>query len=590
MPGRADSERAGPLKYAAQLPWIGPIVGQAGSEAEALVRIGGASDPVLGNALLAVFLPVIRDAERRCFVASNANGEGSNVVDVGWAASLENDRNGHFRLDAQFGIWAGEIAGVLMLLLYDQSGVFLDPSTGKSGNRLFPVSWDAQIEELDSTSVPPDPARTTPIRDLPEPMQAEIKCRVCDLLTRPSKALEPGLIELNGRVVPGPGKPADFTFAVASCQYPAGFVDRDVAEQSYESLKNLLKRRDPEFAPACLLLLGDQIYADATAGLFDPSTLYDRFEIPYERLLRTPPLRRIMRSIPVYTMLDDHEIEDDWEPVAKDNRPDDNMINGRRFYFEYQRMAGPQQTDPLCDSTQPLWYAFVLHGVPFFVADTRSERRPRTAETIEDARIMSDGQFGALLDWLAGHRKSDVPKFIASPACLLPRKLRATQHGHPASALRSDAWDGYPYSFHRLLAYIADNEIKNVVFLSGDEHISFATHAIVRAHDSGATVPIRSIHSSALYAPFPFANAIPDALAGKETFDFTLPAAGTGVRATDVAWGGAYRCEVATEFAPLGDGFSLLQVLRKENGAWAVRCRFDRDPPQVIAGKWFDVL
>lgn len=420
-------------------------------------------------------------------------------------------------------------------------------------------------------------------------MQSEIARSVGERLERPIKELEQGLIELDARRTGSPGPPTEITFAVASCQFPAGFLDRDVAERSYERLLRCLDRKDTRVRPKCLLLLGDQVYVDPTAGSFDPSSLYDRFELPYERLLRCAPLRRIMRSIPVYTMLDDHEIEDNWEPVAGANEADQNMIEGRRYYLEYQRMAGPEQTDPLCDSTEPLWYAFESHGFPFFVADTRTERCPRTAETIEDARIMSDGQFGALLDWLAEHRDSNVPKFIASPACLLPRKLRATQNGHPASALRSDAWDGYPRSFHRLLAYITDNAIRNVIFLSGDEHISFVTRATIRAHDSGATASIRSIHSSALYAPFPFANAVSDALAGKETFEFALRPGESGPRVGDIAWGGKYCCDVSTEFAPPGDGSTLLQV-RRPNGKWAVRCQFVREADSVSAGKWFDVL
>jgi len=287
-------------------------------------------------------------------------------------------------------------------------------------------------------------------------------------------------------------------------------------------------------------------------------------------------------------MLDDHEIEDNWEPVEGERRPGDNLIDGRRFYLEYQRIAGPELRPPSPDSPLPLRYDFELNGFPFFMADTRTERKARTAQTIESARIMSDGQFEDLLDWLARPREPDVPKFIASPACLLPRKLRTRQNAHCAAALRSDAWDGYPDSLHRLLAYIVEKQIGNVVFLSGDEHISFATRARIRARDSGKTMSIYSIHSSALYAPFPFANAVPDDLAWEEPFDFTLPRGGPARTQGAAVWGGAYECEVATEFAPPGDGFTLVQALR-ENGQWAVRCRFSRRrfvPAPFVRGRF----
>jgi hypothetical protein len=576
----------------AQLPWIGPILGETFSpDGEPLVRIGGAADPLLGKALAAVFVPVVRDAKDQHFVPSDQHGEPQDVVKVGWVASFKSDKNGRFRIDAPAGRWEGGIAGVLMILLYDQSDLLYDPSSGKSGDRLFPDTWRAQLEKLSSGSLRLDDNRPTPISDLPEAIKTEIERRIEKLLKESIKELEPGLIELDRREArrhPQP-QPPEITFAVASCQYPAGFLDRDIAEYSYRRLARCLDRKDTQVRPKCLLLLGDQIYVDATAGLFDPTSKYDRFELPYERLLRIAPLRQVLRRLPTYTMLDDHEIEDNWEPVAGDNRTDQNMIEGRRSYLGYQRMAGPDQTNPGSDSKEPLWYAFEVNGFPFFMADTRTERSPRTAETIESARIMSVDQFGTLLDWLDERKTYDIPKFIASPACFLPRHLRATQHGCPASALRSDAWDGYPHSLHRLLAFIADNSIRNVIFLSGDEHLSFVARARIRADASGGSALIYSIHSSALHAPFPFANSIQANLAGQETFKFELPLGNSGECPGGVSRGGTYACEVSTEFAAPGDGFAVLQVLCK-NGEWRVKCRFVRGRRPKTARKWIDVL
>jgi cholesterol oxidase len=567
MPNGADRENVGALRYRAELAWLGPIQGGIRRGRDLRVRIGGASDPALGEALAAVLLPVVRDQDDKHFELPSNNGKPREIVDIGWAFALDNDRDGHFRFDVPTVLWEGGVGGVLMVLLYDQSGIFPQENGGPSGDRRFPGTWVDQLEALDVKLAAPEARRGAPIRDLPEPMQIEIANRVSTLLRDPLERLEPGLIELDVPVA-DPEKSADsLTFAVASCQYPSGFLDRDVAEDAYRRLACCLE--DARLKPRCLLLVGDQIYADATAGLFDPSTLYDRFELPYERLLRMPALRRIQRCIPVYMMLDDHEIEDNWEPTADNRRPHDNLTNGRRFYLKYQRMAGPAAKPRLPDSPHPLWYEFELDGIPFFMADTRTERDHRSAQSLDDARIMKNSQFEALLRWL--HKPGrDVPKFISSPACLLPRKLRAKQHDHRAGALRSDAWDGYPHSLHRLLAYIVENEISNVVFLSGDEHISFATRATVAARDSGKVVSIYSIHSSALYAPFPFANAVADDLAWEDRFEFSLPPEGAGRP------GGAYCCHVDTEFAPPGDGFTLVQVLR-ENGEWAVRCGFSRN-------------
>lgn len=590
MASRADFAGVGAPRYRAELPWLGPIQGGIARDRDARVRIGGASDPVLGEALAAVLLPVVRDGDGKHFEPPTKNGEPGKIVDIGWAFALDNDRNGRFRIEAPPVLWAGGVDGVLMVLLYDRSGIFPEKEGDPSGDRRFPGDWAEQLEVLHVKSASAEARREGPIHDLPEPMQIEIERRVHELLGRSLEKLEPGLIEFDLRLANVESDAQGVTFAVASCQYPAGLLDRDVAERSYAELVKCLQSQDREVKPDCMLLLGDQIYADATAGLFDPSTLYDRFELPHEQLLRMAPLRTILRRLPVYTMLDDHEIEDNWEPIAGDPDSLRIMRTGRGYYLDYQRMAGPKPIRVRGDSSVPLWTAFDVNGLPFFIADTRTERDARTAQSVQDASIMHDEQFGALLDWLARYRESDVPKFIASPACFLPRRLRATQKSHPASALRSDSWDGYPQSLHRLLATIVANQIGNVIFLSGDEHISFLAHAQIQARATDhQKIRIASLHSSALYAPFPFANATPDDLAWEETFSFRWPTARAGEGQRVVAEGGDCVCEVSTQFAPPGDGFTLLRIERSD-GRWRVRCRFVRGPSSAATEEWLDVL
>jgi len=371
----------------------------------------------------------------------------------------------------------------------------------------------------------------------------------------------------------------DITFALASCQYPAGFLDREIAEASLRRLGKRLDAENDKLVPEFLLLVGDQVYVDATAGLFDPATRFDRFMTTYERFHdREGALQDLVRRMAVYMMLDDHEIEDNWEP-GSGSKADENMEQGRRAYLAFQRRAGPPQIlpEPSWDSKEPLWYTFERRGFPFFVADTRTERTARSAATVTDARIMSETQFKKLLCWLS-EQDLDVPKFIASPAILLPRHLRAVQHGHPASALRSDAWDGYPYSLHRVLGYIATRRIRNVVFLSGDEHLSCVARASITPNGSNQPVDILSIHSSALHAPFPFANAITEDFAVPDEFSFSVSPQHISCEANGgpgFDWGGAYSCKVETDFAPPGDGFAVLRAV-KEDRRWTMYCDFNR--------------
>ena len=135
---------------------------------------------------------------------------------------------------------------------------------------------------------------------------------------------------------------------------------------------------------------------------------------------------------------------------------------------------------------------------------------------------MSDRQHKAIENWLK-NLEPNQPKFIASSSALLPRHRCAD--GDFIDALRSDGWDGYPHSFHRLLSFLVENEIKNVVFLSGDEHISSVTHAEL-SDKSGKSTVIHSVHNSGLYSPLPFSNSVEEDLLGDDCFKFNNDCSG----------------------------------------------------------------
>ena len=528
-------------RYIARLPWLGPI--QGGFKPGG-VRLGACCDPLIGKALRAAYLPVRRRSGR--FVR---------IAGTGWVAPIEPDAQGRFRFEARLDWWQHDGAGVLMVLLYDRSATVHDPVAGMNIGRVFPADWAGQLAHFDPQL---SAAAVMRITALPGRIPEEIEQRLEELLARPAADLEEGLIELARPA------PATLTFAVASCQYPANFIDGDVAGRSYERLRRRVEGTDAGARPACLLLIGDQVYIDATAGLFDPSALSDRYDLPYERLLQTTPLRHVLRRLPLYTMLDDHEIEDNWEPPSGCAK---NLARGRAYYLAYQRMAEPPRLP-----ADRLWYDFTAAGFRFFMADTRTEREARTAANIAKAQIMSPEQLQALKNWMDDNHENreGMPMFVASPASFLPRHLKAVQKPGGAGALRSDGWDGYPASFHAIVEHIAGKAIRNVVFLSGDEHISFATTAIVRDGAGRELTRFHSIHSSGLYSPFSFANSSRDNLACAETIDC-----------------GAYRCEVRTQFPAPGDGFALMQAWR-ESGHWRIRCLFDREPPEPDG--WIDLV
>lgn len=313
------------------------------------------------------------------------------------------------------------------------------------------------------------------------------------------------------------------------------------------------------------MLAGDQVYTDATAGLMDASTADDRYQRTYEDLLRTRAVRSVFRRVPVFTMLDDHEIRDNWHPL----KPDTHIEEAKAAYLKFQRAAGPACTPPEGNTFDPMWYTASIRGVPFFFADTRTERQARTAQRIGDARIMTSGQLDALKRWLSQNARSSnrAPLFVVSPSIFIPRRL--TTLGHPAYALRSDAWDGFPRSMHELLAHLVDEEIDNVIFLSGDEHHSCAATATICKlgwdREPAERVTVHSIHSSGLYAPYTFANGYREELAEQDEFSFEVG-------------GNSYRCTVQLLIDSPGDGFAVIDCTPRPE-QWEVHYSFHKANP-----------
>jgi cholesterol oxidase len=351
-------------------------------------------------------------------------------------------------------------------------------------------------------------------------------------------------------------------FALASCQYPTGLIDGPVAQASLQRLADTAHDESPV---GLTLLVGDQIYADATAGLIDPTRRDERYDQPHQKALRATGMRSLLRSMPVQMLLDDHEIVDNWEPTpgkVEEVRPVNALRNRlhRHFGFgafrRYQRMTHGRFSD---SATADLHFQHA--GFPFYLADTRTGRTAR-GSTVPQAQqsILRHRQEQCLMAWLKRHRK-DV-KFIATPSLLLPRRLQTLED--PASgASHSDTWDGFPASLERLLTFIAENDITNTVFLSGDEHHSLVAEIDITA-PGGRTAKVLSVHSSGLYAPFPFANGRPSELVLNETF----------VQ-------GELAATVTSHLGQPGDGFATLHT----DGKW-LHVEFSRaggGAPQVIS-------
>jgi PhoD-like phosphatase len=380
---------------------------------------------------------------------------------------------------------------------------------------------------------------------------------VSDLLTTHHLAsLRRGLLQQQS-TAPAPTGAAPFCFVVTSCQYPHDVLDRTPLNQLAEvgpadatlmALEQALKAH----RPGLLIHAGDQVYVDATAGYFDPSTRNGRYIRPFLLHRQTRGGAAVQRHLPptVRSLIDDHELADNWAlgdaaPPDLGSQAPGLQALGLQAYWEFQRLQ-PLRGHAVLDT--PRWLQELHGGLPFFLADTRTEREPRTASNFTRQHIMRSQQWQALLQWLLLPAHQQSPKFVASPSIVLPRRL-AVQH-HAAAALHSDSWEAYPRSLHALLLFISQHQVQQVVFVSGDEHLSCLARADLVCRRTGRRTTVHSVHASAMYAPYPFANARVADFAGDESFELL----------DDEGQASGVDCHVHTQFAPPGDGFAVLHV------------------------------
>jgi hypothetical protein len=474
--------------------------------------------------------------------------------------------------------WPDDSEHALLLLLYSQVADIGDDSGVET--------FEYEIETL------PETRHAHILRKIPQNIESVLRCLKVEpssslergvVYRRPNRAtsLEPILANVDAISTPS----VSFAFALASCQYPAGMLDAGVRSQHQAladqdlgpaeiSLWRLAGRLQRDGSHSFTVLAGDQVYVDATAGLFDSRVLHDKFSFAYDSMFKNRGLQRLLRfgGADLLPMLDDHEVDDNWEPLPRPpampiDAKEKLLPTGRNLYLERQRSMWPFAAD-----TGRLYQAATLHGAHFFFADARTERDGRSVANYAKARIMSDDQLTTLKQWIKKRASEDTPAFIVSASILLPRLLSLV--GRPAMAMYADSWPGYPRSLYEILVSCFDCRAHRIVFLSGDEHLScLATITLTCLGPLGHAVKFHSIHSSGLYSPFPFANSTQDDFKNPDTFEFDHDD-GANLR--------HFRCSVSTFFPGSGDGFALIAAKQSERG-WTLDVEFSGESEPVLS-------
>lgn len=403
-------------------------------------------------------------------------------------------------------------------------------------------------------------------------------------LASPPDDLESGLLRLAKGVFDAhdgapelsdsPDSRKPLTMAVGSCQYPAGLLDYDLAQRSHARLGARLDVKAPAdraLVPQLLLLLGDQVYVDETAGLFEPVLKRGAVDLIYDRAFRQPAFRRVTSRLPTFMMIDDHEVANDWQPPTSIRAISGQDKHSLVRYMWRQACLNPgyRQRPGYRPYPRPAAGIFSFKampgGWPLYALDTRTQRQARTPDNFDAARMVPDHALNDLLSWLTTQDEAHPggPKFVATPSVLLPlERTIENAAGQAAPQWSSDGWAGYPATRSRFLGELVKRGIDNVIFLSGDVHLSAVGKH--RLSMNGKSVNAYSVVSSGLYAPWTFAN------------DEVCNHADQGP--TSLSYNGS-ELSVKTDRLRFfsGNGYALVQVkYAKETGGYVLQVEFDQ--------------
>lgn len=247
------------------------------------------------------------------------------------------------------------------------------------------------------------------------------------------------------RTAPAPGDLVPISFG-ATCCSKAGLPLDTIAHAG--------GRGDLSF----FCLLGDNIYAD-------PSVTVAEYRQKYAENLGSAAYLKLREAMSLIATWDDHEVVNDWDPEKISQAQRDAAL---QTFFEALPIRRSME-DP------GRIYRSLRHGrtLEVFVLDCHGERRPSTRKTAA-AQYLSPAQMAWLKDGLS--RSEAVFKVIlnSTPITLFP--------GETDPAL---SWGGYKAQRTEILSYIDQQEIRGVLWLSGDYH--FPCVGRVSASGPGST-------------------------------------------------------------------------------------------------------
>ncbi len=277
-------------------------------------------------------------------------------------------------------------------------------------------------------------------------------------------------------------------FGVVSCSnYQAGY---------FNGYGRLADRNDLD----AILHLGDYIYEYGNSVYGSDSLFDDRLVEPGTEIITLADYRarystyrldtnliRVHQQHPFITVWDDHETANDaYKDGAENHNPEvegdweTRKEVGKRVYFEWM---------PIRDTENREVYRKISYGnlMDLIMLDTRLTGREKQINNALDSALLDSTRtiLGATQKaWLFDQLQQSTAQWKVIGQQVIFSELNVGWAALDPSAegttyfefesLFLDIWDGYPAERSQLINFIEENEIDNVVVLTGDFHTTFA--------------------------------------------------------------------------------------------------------------------
>jgi len=252
----------------------------------------------------------------------------------------------------------------------------------------------------------------------------------------------------------------------------------------FSAYNKIAERKDVD----AVIHLGDYIYEYGTGGYGD--TTIGRINIPKHEIVslsdyrarhslyRTDKgLRNVSQQHLMIAIWDDHEVANNsFTTGAQNHQPDKEGEYATRKAFAKQAYY---EWLPIREGNKH--YRSFSFGdlTDLLMLDERLEGRTKPVDSITDPSF-NNAERSMLgpeqLAWFENSMKSSkaVWKIIGNQVIFSDVELSPV---YPKMPRNLDSWDGYPAEKKNIINFILDNKIKDVIFVTGDTHASWAIEA-----------------------------------------------------------------------------------------------------------------